>query len=131
MTLTCFEDLEIWKEAREMAKVVRALTRKEPFSKDYKFCAQMNDSAGSVMDNIAEGFERDGHKEFIQFLYIAKGSNGENRSQAYRAFDAGFITQNDLNDLLTRTLSMKNKILKLIAYLKQNEQKGSKYTNRK
>lgn len=130
MTLTSFEDLEIWKEAREMAKVVRALTRTVPFSSDYIFVAQMNDAAGSVMDNIAEGFERDGHKEFMQFLYIAKGSNGEVRSQAYRAFVAGFISQEDLNDLLTRTISIKNKTLKLINYLKKDKLKGSKYSDR-
>ena len=90
----------------------------------------MNASAGSVMDNIAEGFERDGHKEFVQFLYIAKGSNAETRSQAHRAFDAGFITQDDLNDILSRTLSIKNKILNLIEYLKNNEQMGRKYSKR-
>ena len=81
MTITGFEDHEIWKEARETAKIVRNFTKKESFNKDFRFCAQINASAGSVMDNIAEGFERDGHKEFIQFLYIAKASNGEIRSQ--------------------------------------------------
>ena len=131
MTLTSFEDLEIWQEAREIAKVVREFTRRESFRKDYRFCSQINSSSGSVMDNIAEGFERDGHKEFIQFLYIAKASNGETRSQAYRAFDADFISKEELNDVLERTQSIKNKTLKLINYLKKNEQKGSKYVNRK
>jgi four helix bundle protein len=127
MTLSSFEDLDIWKEARELAKVIRTLTRNERFSKDYRFVSQITSSSGSIMDNVAEGFERDGHKEFIQFLYIAKASNGECRSQAYRAFDASFINQEELDDILSRTSSIRNKTQGLIKYLKSSEHKGTKY----
>ena len=127
MTISSFEDLDIWKEARELAKIVRQLTRKTDFAKDFRFCSQINSAAGSIMDNISEGFERDGHKEFIQFLYIAKASNGECRSQAYRAFDADFINKEELDDLLSRTLSIRNKIQGFIKYLKTSAFKGTKY----
>jgi four helix bundle protein len=127
MTFSSFEDLDIWKESRELAKVIRSLTRNEKFSKDYRFVSQITSSSGSTMDNIAEGFERDGHKEFIQFLYIAKASNGECRSQAYRAFDASFINQEELDDILSRTASIRNKTQGLIKYLKNSEHKGAKY----
>ncbi|GAB1418886.1 four helix bundle protein [Bacteroidales bacterium] len=127
MTISSFEDLEIWQQAREQAKLVRQLTRKEAFSKDLRFCGQINSSAGSVMDNIAEGFERDGHKEFIQFLYIAKASNAECRSQIYRALDAGFISQTEHDEIISHSTSLKNKIIGLIKYLKANPQKGIKY----
>jgi four helix bundle protein len=76
-----FEDLQIWQNARELSKVVYEITKTEPFNKDYRFRDQVRASAGSVMDNIAEGFEREGNKEFLQFLSIAKGSCGETRSQ--------------------------------------------------
>jgi four helix bundle protein len=127
MTISCFEELEIWQEARELAKYIRSLTRKESFSKDYKLCNQINGSAGSIMDNIAEGFERDGHKEFIQFLYIAKASNGETRSQGYRAFDALYISEEELNAILEKTKTLRLKIIGLINYLKKSEHKGSKF----
>ena len=127
MTINSFEDSDIWKDARELAKVIRLLTKREPFSKDFKLCNQINSSAGSVMDNIAEGFERDGHKEFIQFLYIAKASNGETRSQSYRAFDAEFISEEVLNDILSRTQSLKIKTISLINYLKKSTFKGNKF----
>ena len=87
MTTERFEDLEIWQEARDLCRRVRELTSRGDFCRDFKFRDQIRDSSGSIMDCIAEGFERGGNKEFIQFVSIAKGSCGETRSQSYRAFD--------------------------------------------
>lgn len=128
MKVQRFEDLEIWKEARELALLIKVLTRKSEFSKDYKFVAQITSSSGSTMDNIAEGFDRDGNKEFFQFLSISKGSNAETRSQAYRAFDYKYIDQIELDDILLRTEKLKVKINSLMLYLKNSDRKGNKYT---
>ncbi len=122
-----FEDLEIWKEARELCVCVFKLISKEPFSKDFKLRDQINASSGSVMDNIAEGFERGGNKEFIQFLYIAKGSCGETRSQAFRAFDRKYIDQKEFDELFHRTETESVKIARLIKYLKDSDLKGAKF----
>ena len=84
MNIKRFEDLEIWKEARELCKIVFDITSHGPFSTDFKFRDQMRASAGSTMDNIAEGFDRGGNKEFSQFLSVTRGSCGEVRSQSYR-----------------------------------------------
>jgi four helix bundle protein len=127
MKVERFEDLEIWKDARELCKYVFELSSREAFSKDFKFRNQICASAGSIMDNIAEGFERGGNKEFSQFLYISKGSCGETRSQGYRAFDFDYITQAELDKLNLATLAISTKIANLIKYLKSTELKGAKY----
>ena len=127
MKVERFEDLEIWKEARVLCKVIYGITTQEPFSKDFKLRDQIRTSSGSIMDNIAEGFEREGNKEFIQFLSVAKGSCGECRSQSYRAFDYQYIDHVVLDDLITRTVQLSKKISSLISYLKKSDLKGSKF----
>jgi four helix bundle protein len=125
-SICSFEDLEIWKLARELCLLVRKLSRKDQFSKDFRFCGQINSAAGSIMDNIAEGFERDGNREFINFLYIAKGSNGEVRSQSFRALDANFIDVPEHNEILRLTEVLKFKIQGLIQVLRNSGGKGYK-----
>jgi len=127
MKVERFEDLEIWKEARTLAKSVFHITLQEPFCKDFKLRDQIRTSSGSIMDNIAEGFEREGNKEFIQFLSVAKGSCGECRSQCYRAFDYEYIEQAVMDELITSTVQLSRKISSLISYLKKSDMKGSKY----
>jgi four helix bundle protein len=122
-----FEDLEIWQLARNLCQFIYKITEKEPFSKDFKLRDQIRTSSGSVMDNIAEGFERDGNKEFIQFLSISKGSAGECRSQLQRAFDYQYIDQETLDDLIIKTTNLSKKISGLMSYLKSSNLKGSKY----
>jgi four helix bundle protein len=126
-TITCFEDLEIWKMARFFCNDIFRITNYELFSKDYRFRDQIRSSSGSVMDNIAEGFERNGKKEFMQFLYIAKGSCGETRSQLYRALDFSYITTDDLELLKEKALQLSKKINSLIQYLQSTEITGLKY----
>jgi four helix bundle protein len=127
MKIEKFEDLEIWKEARELCKYIFSITSSGPFNKDYKFRDQIRASSGSVMDNISEGFERGGNKEFGQSLFIAKGSCAEIRSQSYRAFDFKYITKEILEELLERTDKISRKTTNLIQHLKQSTLKGPKY----
>jgi four helix bundle protein len=127
MKAAIFEDLGIWQDARKLCKDIFIITKNDLFCKDYKLCDQIRTSSGSVMDNIAEGFERNGNKEFIQFLSIAKGSCGECRSQSYRAFDNEYIDIETLNDLIYKTKTLSKQISGFMSYLKRSDFKGSKY----
>ena len=127
MKIERFEDLEIWQEARELCKFVFSITLSDAFKKDFKFRDQIRASSGSIMDNIAEGFERGGNKEFMQFLYIAKGSCGETRSQSYRAFDFQYLSNEECASLLEKTTSLSKRISSFITYLKNSDLKGTKY----
>jgi len=124
-----FEDLEIWQKARVFCKKIFRITNYEMFSKDYRFKDQIKASSGSVMDNIAEGFERSGNKEFVQFLYISKGSCGESRSQLYRAYDFGYIEKEEFDELIQESENLAQNISHFINYLKKSEMKGSKFKN--
>lgn len=123
-TITKFEDLEIWKMAREQANAIFQLTCYDDFKKDFSLINQINAASGSVMDNIAEGFERFTNKEFCQFLIIAKGSNGEVRSQLYRAFDKKYIDLDVLNLRLEFSNHLGNKIKSFIDYLQSSNYKS-------
>lgn len=122
-----FEDLAIFQKARELSKQVYQITRQGEFKYDSRFVQQIRASAGSVMDNIAEGYERQGNKEFKNFLYIAKGSCGELRSQVMRAHDVNFITDETYNQMYADCKKLSIAIANFIKSLKDSEFKGSKY----
>ncbi|MGM9819738.1 MAG: four helix bundle protein [Candidatus Onthomorpha sp.] len=122
-----FEELTIYQNSRKLAKQVYDITRQGYFRYDTRFVQQIRASSGSISDNIAEGFERQGNKEFKQFLYIAKGSCGELRSQINRAYDAGFINQETYNQMYNDCKKLSAGILHFIQSLKESDFKGSKY----
>jgi four helix bundle protein len=127
-TVSSFEELEIWQMARAYSERIFALTTQGSFATDFSLRNQINASCGSIMDNIAEGFERGGNKEFVTFLSYSKGSAGESRSQLYRAFDRKHIEENDFVNLTNESLSISKKIASLMNYLKHSDYRGSKYS---
>jgi len=129
-TITQFEDLQIWQLARVLSKELFQISNNEPFCKDFRFRDQIRAAAGSVMDNIAEGFERSGQFEFVNFLSIAKGSCGEVRSQLYRALDFNYITNDQFEDLAGRYRTLSEQIAGFIKYLNQSNIKGQKFKDR-
>jgi four helix bundle protein len=126
-TIKTFEDIESWQRARELSKTIYELTIKDPFSKDFSLKDQINRASGSIMDNIAEGFERGGNKEFIMFLSYARGSAGEVRSQLYRAFDRKHINQTEFDNLKDCVVKLSKMITSFMVYLQGSEFKGMKF----
>ena len=126
-TFKSFEDIEAWQKARVLSNKIFILSLEGTFSKDYKLKDQINGSSGSIMDNIAEGFERDGKNEFRQFLSIAKASAGETRSQLYRLLDRNHITKEIFDQLVSEVVSVSKQISGLITYLNRSEYKGTKF----
>src|SRR3972149_5255305 len=125
-----FEDLHVWLRSRELVKLIYELTKNKLFNKDYSLTDQIKRSSVSVLSNIAEGFERGSNKEFIQFLYIAKGSCGEVRSQLYVALDRGYIAQEEFSELLKSFKRLSVMISNLVDYLKSSRMKGEKFKKR-
>jgi four helix bundle protein len=113
--------------SRLLSKEIILISKTTELNKDFKLKDQIKGSSGSVMDNIAEGFERNGNGEFRQFLSVAKGSAGETRSQLYRVFDNEYIDEQKLNNLVSEYEKLSIKIHNFITYLNKNDFKGTKY----
>ena len=129
-TITKFEDLEVWQIARALSQKIYPLTFTGLIKDDFRLKDQMRGSCGSVMDNIAEGFERSSRLEFINALGIAKGEIGELKSQLYRCADNNYITQALFSELYTEADLLTKKVTAFISYLNTSKIKGQKFKNR-
>jgi four helix bundle protein len=126
-TISKFEDIEAWQLAREMTKAIYAISNDGAFARDFGLRDQIRRASVSIMSNIAEGFERGGDKEFLQFVSLAKGSSGEVRAQLYVALDAGYIDQQTFSRLSDMATQINRMLAGLMKYLRSSELKGSKY----
>ena len=122
-----FEDIEAWKKARELIRSVYQITATGEFGRDFGLRDQIRRAAVSVLPNIAEGFERDGNREFLQFLSLANGSCGEVRAQLYVALDQAYINDSQFQELFDQAMQVSRLIAGLIKYLQQSEMRGHRY----
>ena len=122
-----FEDIESWKLAREITKLIYAASSTGGFCRDFALVNQIRRASISILSNIAEGFERSGNKEFLQFLAIAKGSCGEVRAQLYVAFDQHYIDEEKFKEISSKLLETNRMISGLMKYLQQSDLRGSKF----
>jgi four helix bundle protein len=114
-----FEDLQVWQDARILVREVYKITKIRAFRSDFSLKDQIIRASVSTMSNIAEGFERGGRKEFVQFLNIAKGSNGEVRSQLCVALDQEYVDQKTYETLRASALALSRRLAKFISYLER------------
>ena len=114
-----FEDLQVWQKARKLNKEIYQLTISTNGQKDFSFIDQLRRASISVSSNIAEGYERQSNKEFVRFLYIARGSSGEIRSLLFTAKDLNYIDEFNFNLLLTNVLEISKMLYGLIKYLEK------------
>jgi four helix bundle protein len=128
-TYNSFEDLPVWQNARELASLVYTTSAEGKLNKDYGLRNQIQKAVVSVSSNIAEGFERGSKREFIQFLYIAKGSCGELRSQLYIAKDLGYLSNSASETLIKSASNASKQIYGFIKYLKTSRFAGHKFKN--
>jgi four helix bundle protein len=129
-TIQKFEDLEIWQKARLLSQKVYPLTFIKPIVDDYRFKDQIRGSVGSIMDNIAEGFERGSKLEFINSLTTSKGEVGEFKSQLYRGIDNNYFSKDLFSELYSLADDVTKMITKFVSYLNQTSIKGQKFKNR-
>jgi len=117
MKLSRFEDLDCWKEARNLVDRVYRVCSADGFNRDFSLTDQTKRAAISIMANIAEGFSRKGNREFIQFLFIAKSSAGELQSHLYVALDQGYMSKLQFDELYEDADKIQRQISNLIKYL--------------
>lgn len=126
-TFRRFEEIEAWQKARVLVKQLYTLSNEGKFARDFGLRDQLRRAGVSIMANIAEGYERGGSREFVQFLAIAKGSAAEVRSHLYVAFDQGYVNKEVLDELLAQAEQTARMTSKLMEYLRGSELKGVKY----
>ena len=122
-----FEDLVCWQKARELNRFVYKVSRNAVFAKDFGLRDQIRRASISTMSNIAEGFERGGDNEFIQFLSIAKGSCGEVRAQLYAALDEEYLTSAEFKRISDQSIEVSRLISGFMTYLRRSELRGNKF----
>jgi len=127
MAIESFEDLNVWKRARELVNIIYRVTKNKKFVEDKGLVDQIRRASVSILSNISEGFERGSNTEFIQFLYIAKASCAEVRCQIIVAFDQGYINKEELGEIKELALKVSGMIGNLIGYLKKSKLKGAKF----
>jgi four helix bundle protein len=115
-----FEDLKVWQAARDIVNAVYRASSTGAFSKDYALRDQIRRAAVSIPSNIAEGFSRHSNKEFIQFLFISKGSVAEVQSQLYTALDQGYISRETFDDIYGTLEVVAKQLSRFITYLKES-----------
>ena len=126
-TIKRFEEIKVWQEARELARLVYRVTRKGSFAKDYGLKDQIQRAAVSVGSNIAEGFARNGNKEFAKFLWIAKGSAAEVQSQLYTARDIGYVSDSDFDAVYSKAESCIVLIYRFLKSIRSSPLSGERY----
>ena len=122
-----FEDLPVWQNSKELAVVIYKISDKGRFKRDFSLRDQLRRCAVSISSNIAKGFERGSKQEFIQFLYIARGSRGELRLQLYIAEDAEYIDNDSFMGIYEQTQNVSRQINGFIEYLKKTTKVGQKH----
>lgn len=126
-TFTRFEEIEAWQSGRQLRRLIYVYTRYPAFASDRDLISQIRRAAQSVTSNIAEGHERGGNREFLQFLWIAKGSAAEVQDQLYAAIDEGYIDQHGFDTAYALAAKTSRLIGGLIAYLQNSEIRGQKF----
>ena len=125
MKIRKFEELEVWKQALEITKIIYGLTLRNEFSKDFDLKSQIRRAVISISSNIVEGFEKNNNNEFIRFLRIAKGSTGEVRNQLYIALSIGYLSKNEFEGVNEQLLELASRIGKFISYLESQRKQGN------
>ena len=126
-TFRKFEEIQCWQKARELTAKIYNISKRDPFAHDFGLKDQIRRASVSIMSNIAEGFDRQGTREFIQYLSIAKASAAEVKCQLYVAIDQRYIDEDEFKELSSLASATASMTAGLITYLRSSSYKGTKY----